>query len=364
MRVYLVGAGVIARTHVEAAAKLPGNEDGSQVEFRVADVSPAMLEDFGRAYPGIPRFGDTADMLAEEARDDDIVIVATPPFAHLEPTLAALRSGRHVLCEKPLAMDAGQAERMLAAADEAGRLLGCCSTRHRGLPHNETVKRVLASGVLGDLYHLSWVNKWARSRSGIEYQPASRWFLDSSRSGGGVLMDWGPYDISTLTDLFRPSAIRVAAATVARPVTSVDPADSVFDVESAVAASLVFSRDDGDLLVDYQRASATQGREEFFAELEGTLGSLRWTPFDSRADVILTTDEGEGPVARVVDPEPREPFGIFDYPLYHFVNAVQGRPSRALLGRESVDAFQWIRSVYDVARTGEPVLVGFGRVPA
>jgi predicted dehydrogenase len=354
VRVYLVGAGVIARTHVEAASKLD-----EEIEFRVSDINAAMLEDFAASYPSIPRFSDTATMLAEQPRDDDIVIIATPPFAHEEPTLHALASGRHVLCEKPLGMWTAEAERMLDAAERAGRLLGCCSVRHRGLPHNETVKRVIASGVLGELTHLDWVNKWARSRSGIEYQPGSRWFLDRSRSGGGVLMDWGPYDISTLLDLFAPTAIRVTAATVAQPVTSADPTDVVFDVETSAAASLLLERAAGDLIVNYQRASATHGRQQFYAELEGTHGSLRWTPFDSRADVILRTDDQDGPVEHVVDPEPREPYSIFDYPLKHFVDAVRGRPNQALIGRDAVDAFRWIRAVYEVANTRQPTTVTF-----
>jgi predicted dehydrogenase len=143
-------------------------------------------------------------------------------------------------------------------------------------------------------------------------------------------------------------------------VTSADPADTVFDVETAAAASLILHRTDGDLLVDFQRASGTHGEEIFRAELEGTRGSVRWAPFDSQADVILRTDEGHGPVERVVDPEPRAPFTIFDYPLKHFVDAVLGRPSRALLGREAVDAFRTVRALYGVAATGEPATVPFG----
>ncbi|WP_431245658.1 Gfo/Idh/MocA family protein [Leifsonia xyli] len=355
MRVYLVGAGVIARTHVEAAATLE-----EPIEFRVADVGAAMLADFGEAYPDIPRFPDAAAMLAEPARDDDIVIVATPPFAHLEPTLQAFASGRHVLCEKPLAMSTDEADRMLEAADAAGRLLGCCSVRFRGLPHTETVRRVMESGVLGDVYHLSWVNKWARSRSGIEYQPASRWFLDRSKSGGGVLMDWGPYDLSTLTDLFAPERISVTAAATSRPVTSADPVDTVFDVETAAVASLILHRPAGGLVVDFQRASGTHGEEVFRAELEGTLGSVRWAPFDSQADVVVRTDDGDGPVERIAEPEPRAPFTIFDYPLKHFVDAVRGRPSRALLGRDAVQSFRTIRSLYEVAATGDPATIPFG----
>jgi predicted dehydrogenase len=356
MRIYLVGAGVISRTHVAAARKLP-----ESVQFRVADVSSHALEGFAEVYPDIPPFADTTAMLTSEPpRDDDIVIIATPPFAHLEPTLEALQSGRHVLCEKPLAMTAEDADRMLAAADAAGRLLGCCSVRFRGLPHNETVKRVLASGVLGGLHHLTWVNKWARSRSGIEYQPGSSWFLDSSKSGGGILMDWGPYDIATLTDLFAPTAIGIEAVAIARPETSADPSDVVFDVETAASAAMVLDRDEQRLLVSYQRASAMHGEEVFRAELEGTRGSLRWTPFDSRADVVLRTDEGEGPVERVIEPEPRAPYEAFDYPIIHFAAAVAGRPNLALVGRDAVANFHWVRAMYDVARDAQPRRVELG----
>ena len=71
MRIYLVGAGVIARAHVEAAGKLP-----ESTEFRVADVSSHALEGFAAVYPDIPRFTGTAAMLASESpRDDDVVIV-------------------------------------------------------------------------------------------------------------------------------------------------------------------------------------------------------------------------------------------------------------------------------------------------
>jgi predicted dehydrogenase len=361
MRVYLVGAGVISRTHVEAAEKLD-----IDIEFRVADVSRAMLDDFAVGYPGIPAFDSVDEMLASEpAAADDIVIVATPPFAHLEPTLAAFASGRHVLCEKPMAMNVEQAERMLDAANRAGKLLGCCSVRFRGLPHTETVKRVIASGVLGELYHASFVNKWSRSRSGIEYQPQSRWFLDSSRSGGGVLMDWGPYDIATLTDLFDPASIDISSAFIARPTTSADPADVVFDVETAAGASLTLIDGAGQrLAVDFQRASGTQGEEVFRAELEGTAASLRWKAFDSQAPVILRIDRGDGIVEEVVDPQPREPFSVFDYPLFHFTNAVRGLPSRANLGERAVDHFRWIRAFYDAAADGGPRRVTFARASA
>ena len=81
---------------------------------------------------------------------------------------------------------------------------------------------------------------------------------------------------------------------------------------------------------------------------------MRWTPFDSRADVVLRTDEGEGPVERVVEPEPRAPYEAFDYPIIHFAGAVAGRPNLALLGPDAVANFRWVRSMYDVADDAQP----------
>jgi predicted dehydrogenase len=228
VRIYLIGAGVIARTHAATSARL-----GEPIELRVADPSPDALAGFVDAFPDTRSFVSAREMLSSEpASDDDIVIVATPPFAHAESADAALESGRNVLCEKPLAMTNREADEMLRKADRYGRLLGCCSTRFSGLPHTEAVKRVLASGILGDVYHVSFINRWSRSRSGIEYQPNSRWFLDSSLSGGGVLMDWGPYDISTFDDIFTPDRVEIADAWTSRIRTGADPAWLPFDVET------------------------------------------------------------------------------------------------------------------------------------
>jgi predicted dehydrogenase len=286
-----------------------------------------------------------------------VVIVATPPVLHAGPAIAAARSGRNVLCEKPLAMSVDEAEEMLRAADEQGVLFGSCSTRFRGLPHNETVKKVLASGVLGELVHLDFVTKWPRSRAGIEYQPASRWFLDRSKSGGGVVMDWGPYDISTLFDLFEPDRVEIVDAWTAKAETGADPHDVVHDTESTAGATLRLGRRDGVLRVNYERANGTHAEEFARAELEGTRGSLRWVPFDSQQPVYLATDvDGQRHEEEVPAP-PRSPLTIFDRPLVHFHAALRGRPSLASIGAEAIDEFRCVQGIYDTAESGAPTVV-------
>jgi predicted dehydrogenase len=353
VRLYLIGAGVIARTHATAAAKLD-----EPVELHVADPSAAARAAFAAEHPAAAGYASAAEMLAAPARDDDIVIVATPPGFHHGTAVQALRSGRHVLCEKPLAMTADEATDLLRVAQEAGRMLGSCSTRYRTLPHNEAVKSVLASGVLGELLHLEFVTRFTRSRAGIEYQPGSRWFLDRSKSGGGVLMDLGPYDVSTLFDLLRPTRIEIRDAWLGRALTAADPADTVFDIETEVGAALRIHRADGTAIpVTYGRATGTQATERAHGELVGTTGSVRWTPFDSHAPVVLRRDV-DGVVVEVeVPPPPRPDLEIFDRPLVFFHAAMRGRPSPAALGAAAVDEFLVLRAIDEVAATGVPAAV-------
>ncbi|SFI85827.1 Predicted dehydrogenase [Paenibacillus sp. UNC496MF] len=348
MRLYLIGAGVIARTHAEAAAKLPVT-----AELRVADPSPAALEAFAERFPDALRFADAEAMLAAEPpREDDIVIVATPPFAHLEPVKLALRSGRHVLCEKPLAMNDAEAEEMLRVAGEYGRKLGCCSVRFKGMAHMEAVKRVLRSGALGDVYHATFAHKSERSRAGIEYQPASRWFLDKSKSGGGILIDWGPYDFATLIDVLDPAEIEFGGAWTRRPVTEADPAGVVFDVETHAGAYMTFRGAGEPVRVHYERASCAHGEACGRAEIEGTRGAVRWHPFDSKQPVYIRYDKGGSIVEEQVETGPRGDLTIFDNPLFHFWAELQNGESLSNTGRRAVDHFRCLSAFYACAETG------------
>ncbi|WP_223591756.1 Gfo/Idh/MocA family protein [Neobacillus bataviensis] len=357
MRLYIIGAGVIGRTHAEAAYKL-----SESVQLRVADTNANTLASFCEQFPEAVGFTDTQEMLnSEAAENDDIVIISTPPLAHFNPTKQALESGRHVLCEKPLAMNESQACEMIEIAEKNNRLLGCCSVRFKGMPHMETVKEVLRSGCLGDIYHVTFVNKWERSRSGIEYQPSSRWFLDSTKSGGGVLMDWGPYDFTTLNDILNPTKIEINASWNAQPITEIDPLDTPFDVETHVGAFMTYHHGARPIHVHYERASCAHGQEYVKAEIEGTLGSLRWTPFDSKQPVFRRYDKHGQIVEEQVETGPRSPYTIFDNPLLHFYRKVKGLESYANINEYALMNFRCITSLYSVAETGQKQTIDLPR---
>ena len=299
-RILIAGAGFIGRAHAEAARLL-----GDDTVIWVADISVDARRGFLEKCPDARVFADVGTMLAEPAEPSDIVVVATPPRSHAAIAEAAFATGRHVLSDKPLGFDLADGRRMLEAARNAGRRLGESSNRFLGYASTERARDIVRSGTLGEIYHATICHRRGRMRSGIEYQPETRWFLDSSRSGGGVMMDWGVYDLTTFFHVLAPTSVEVLQAWMRRPPTSADPQDVVFDVETHVGATLKQMTESGDIvMVDYERASASYGSERMIMEIEGMAGAVRWDwiPWlkDGKAEVALR-NERDGALAETVE---------------------------------------------------------------
>lgn len=358
-RIYLVGAGIIARAHAAAIHTLP---DAESVVLAVADPNAHTLEAFAAQYPQARLFKDAQTMLEEPAQHTDIVIVATPPSTHYELACAALATGRHVLCEKPLAMDQAQARAMLVVAREQQRLLGCCSVRFLHMPVAEEVRRLLQEGAVGSLSHVRFVNREQRNRPGIEYQPESPWFLQQAKSGGGTLMDRAPYEFTVLNDLFQPVQVDVLAAWLANPVTALNlPPDIVNDVEQQAGATLRYHLADGTtFLLNYERASCTHSEDQSLIEIEGVKGTLRWSwPRWGTHPTLTYSYDKDGWVESKTSTFPF-PFLVTnalrfgEKPLFYFYQRVTGQPSSAVVNEQALFNFSCIRAIYDCARTGEP----------
>lgn len=356
-RIMLIGAGYIAREHALAIRMLP---NAATVELAVADPNPAALASFVERFPGTRAVADAKELLAEPARPDDIVVVATPPFLHRDLTIRALGSGRHVLCEKPLAMDGGEAKAMVDAARAAGRSLGDCSSRFLGMPTTAMVREMVAAGDLGSLTQVTFVHRVHRFRTGIDFMPESTWFLDSRRSGGGVLMDWGCYDLTTLIDLLRPVRVDVTTAWSVNPETALNLAPGVvFDTDQQIGASLVFHRADGSRVpIIYERAAATHGEERQIVEIEGRRGAVRWDWLDWVGDgrVTVTTDR-DGQPAETTHHPGRPVAAAHQRPLLAFAARLRGEPNDAVVDGQALFNFRCLRALQDAATTGLPQTV-------
>ena len=125
---------------------------------------------------GVPDIEDVDKLLARA--DVELVYIATPPFLHYPQALAALEAGKHVICEKPLAMTVEQADTLIGVARKNDRVL-VANLMQRYNPLYEAVKRLIQAQVLGDLLH-GYFENYASD----ENLPPEHWFWDRSRSGG------------------------------------------------------------------------------------------------------------------------------------------------------------------------------------
>jgi predicted dehydrogenase len=125
---------------------------------------------------GIPDIEDVQRLLARE--DVELIYIATPPFLHHPQAMAALEAGKHVICEKPLAMTLDQADAMIAAARKYRRLLAV-NLMQRYNPVFEAVGRMIGSQTLGELLH-GYFENYASD----ENLPPEHWFWDRAKSGG------------------------------------------------------------------------------------------------------------------------------------------------------------------------------------
>lgn len=187
VRVAIVGTGGMARHHALAFKTIAGCR-----LVACADVDLARARAFAQEH-GIPAaFADLGKLLAEV--ECDAVSIVTPDPFHAPLTLQALKAGKHVMCEKPLALNHRDAQRMLAAATKAQRL-HMVNLSYRNWPALQAVAKLVQGGGVGEIRHVeasylqSWLvgNYWGNWRT----SPAWLWRLSQKHGSQGVLGDIG-----------------------------------------------------------------------------------------------------------------------------------------------------------------------------
>src|SRR4051794_20622553 len=159
-------------------------EAGGAEGAALCEAEPERLAQAGEAHPQATRFPSFDGLIAKagELKLDGLVI-ATPNALHAPQTLAALERGLAVFCQKPLALNAGEAKEMVAAARKADRLLGV-DYSYRFTDGARELRRLVQAGELGKIFSLELVFHNA-------YGPDKPWCFDPRLAGGGALMDLG-----------------------------------------------------------------------------------------------------------------------------------------------------------------------------
>jgi predicted dehydrogenase len=228
----LVGAGDIAEKRVAPALANTQRSELVAVSRRQAERA----EEFARRF-GAPRWYATWEELL---RDDgiDAVYVATPVHLHAPIAVAAAEAGKHVLCEKPMALDLAECDRMIAAADASGVKLGIAYYRHF-YPVIARIRELLASGAVGAPI-VAQVNAFEYFDPAPDHPRA--WLLDAQRAGGGPMFDFGCHRIEVLLDLLGPLASVESALARVRLTREVeDTGSAVLRFEAGPLATLTVS---------------------------------------------------------------------------------------------------------------------------
>jgi predicted dehydrogenase len=188
----LLGAGDIVRKRVAAALR----ETPRSELLAVARARRELSESFAKSVGARRAYGDWRDLLTDD--DVDAVYVATPVHLHAEQTIAAARAGKHVLCEKPMAMNPHECDRMIDACRESGVSLGIAYYR-RFYPVVARIKTILASSEIGRAVVVQ-VNAFERFNPGPDDPRA--WFVRRAESGDGPMFDFGCHRLEVLLNLF------------------------------------------------------------------------------------------------------------------------------------------------------------------
>jgi len=234
----VIGAGWIAKAHMGFL-----QDTGRANISWIAARNQEKLEKVRASFHIPNKTHDYHHILEDPAVD--LVLIATPPDTHKEMFIATLKAGKHVLLEKPMALNMEELEEMMQVKAQYPELLAMeCSGRHSRLnPKFSLVKDLVSSGALGDIYHIHHQCVNRQNRPGIEFHPIAKWFLNRSKAGGGPLFDWGVYDLSfhlgVLDD--RPELERVESAIMKSGLDSVDPETAVYDVEEHLVVNMKLS---------------------------------------------------------------------------------------------------------------------------
>ncbi len=188
----LIGAGDIARKRIAPALRDLPNCNFVSVSRSKSELAESFAKEFGTKK----WYADWRELVKDD--EIDAVYIATPVYLHAEQTIAAANAGKHVLCEKPMALNVKECDEMIAACKANNVRLGIAYYR-RFYPVIARIKEIIETGQIGKV-SIVQINAF-------EYFEPNRenprhWLIEKSKSGGGPLMDFGCHRIEVLTHLF------------------------------------------------------------------------------------------------------------------------------------------------------------------
>ncbi|WP_207956785.1 Gfo/Idh/MocA family protein [Rubrobacter tropicus] len=341
LRVGVVGLGYAGGQHLKNFVKMPNVE-----AVALAGLEEERLKELGGQY-GVPNlYTNWEDLVARE--DLNAIGIGAPNHLHAPIAIAALKSGKHVLCEKPLARTGAEAEGIVRAAREADRAVHIAFTqRERG--DVQALKRHVEEGNLGRIYHAKAT--WMR-RNGIPGMGG--WFTSKEMAGGGPLIDLGVHMVDMALFLMGdPEVETVSCATYAelgprgrggRADFGLMQGEDPYEVEDLATA---FIRLSGGATLNLEAgwAAYRESSDDFGVTLYGTEGGaeMKVKNYGTADTVRIFTDVAGVPAVVTPEIQPRE--GHFAV-VRRFVETIRAGAWEGQNGDDGLDRARIIDACY------------------
>lgn len=349
VKIGIIGTGSISNVHIQGYKKLPN------VEIVAAcDINEERVKAAAEKYDIPNVFTDYNEMLNSVELDG--VSVCTWNNAHAPASIAALKAGVNVLCEKPMAMNAEEAEEMLKVAEESGKLLMIGFVK-RFEEKTAAVKRFIERGELGEVYYGKIGYTRRRGNPG-------GWFSNKELSGGGPLIDLGVHVIDQVRYVMgKPKAVSAYGATFDKIAsrTDIDPTGEYVAADHSKSGEFINNVEDSAIGVIKFDNGATIFIEtswvqhvkegQTYLELYGSHAGISLEP-----KLQIAGDKDEFMVNWEPVFTPNDGFGIiFDRETAHFVECIQkGIPCRCP-AEDGLEVMKILDAIYKSAETGKEI---------
>ena len=337
VKIGIIGAGKICQgPHMGAYDKI----DNAEI-VAICDIDENKLDSVKSRYPKASLYKDYKEMIEKE--NLDAVDICTPNNMHSVIAIYALNNGLNVICEKPDAINAAEAEKMREASEKSGKtLMVIRNNRYR--PTTKFLKEYIKEGKMGGIYagRCGWIR-----RRGIPGWGG--WFTDKEQSGGGPLIDLGVHIIDLAMYLMgNPKPVTVSGTTYSK---FANTTGSKMDVEDLAMGFIRF--DNGSCLqIEFSWASNIES-DQIFVELRGEKTGSKLIGIEGRIE--LYTEECGTNVT--IKPSINDYHGVncHESIIRHFIDVIEGKCEPDFVPTQGVNMVKILEAIYKSAECGHEI---------
>jgi predicted dehydrogenase len=342
IKIGIIGCGKIAQVR-----HIPEYADHQNVELAgYYDINLARAKELAKKYGG-KAYESYQELLANA--DIDAISVCTANHSHAEISIAALKAGKHVLCEKPMATTLQDCEEMVKTARETGRFLMLGQNQRLAKAHVKA-KKLLQSGLIGDIVSFRTTFGHGGPETWSVDPGLNVWFFDKNKAAMGVMADLGVHK----TDLIHYLTGQTVVETTARLLT-VDKKDASGALIGVDDNAICIYRLSGGAVGTMTASWTFYGSEDNSTILYGTRGIMRIYD-DPAYSIKVTTSDGENilyDIDRIQTNENQTKSGVIDA----FIDCILNNRQPEISGAEVLKTMRVIFASIESSRTGRTVAV-------